>query len=32
VNDVHTFQTPEARRELALESLAFFTHNLVAPQ
>jgi acetyl esterase/lipase len=30
VNDAHTFQTPEARRELALESLAFFTHNLVA--
>jgi acetyl esterase/lipase len=32
VNDVHTFQTPEARRELALESLAFFAHNLVASQ
>ena len=32
VNDVHTFQTPEARRELALDSLGFFTHNLVTPQ
>jgi acetyl esterase/lipase len=32
VNDVHTFQTPEARRELALDSLGFFTHNLVATQ
>jgi acetyl esterase/lipase len=32
VNDAHTFQTPEARRELALESLGFFTHNLLAPK
>ena len=28
VNDVHTFQTPEARRQLALESLAFFARYL----
>ncbi len=29
VNDVHTFQTPEARRQLAIETLAFFNHYLV---
>jgi acetyl esterase/lipase len=29
VDDIHTFQTPEARRELAIESLEFFTHYLV---
>lgn len=28
VNDAHTFQTPEARRQLALESLAFFSRYL----
>lgn len=33
VNDGHTFRTPEARRELALKSLAFFEDNLdVKPQ
>jgi len=29
LNDVHTFQTSEARRQLAIESLAFFTRYLV---
>ncbi len=29
VDDVHTFRTPEARRRLALESLAFFTEYLL---
>ncbi|HLN03532.1 MAG TPA: alpha/beta hydrolase [Bryobacteraceae bacterium] len=29
VNDVHTFRTPEARRELALQTLAFFNRYLV---
>ncbi len=29
VNDVHTFQTPEARRQLAVETLAFFNRYLV---
>ncbi len=28
VDDVHTFQTPEARRELALQTLAFFNRYL----
>ena len=28
VDDVHTFQTPEARRRLAFESLVFFTRYL----
>jgi len=28
VDDVHTFRTPEARRELAMDTLAFFHHNL----
>jgi acetyl esterase/lipase len=31
MDDLHTFRTPEARRELALESLAFFNRNLNAP-
>jgi acetyl esterase/lipase len=31
VNDVHTFQTPEARRRLAVETLAFFNRYLRAP-
>jgi acetyl esterase/lipase len=31
VDDLHTFRTPEARRELALETLAFFNRNLNAP-
>ncbi|MGA8027291.1 MAG: alpha/beta hydrolase [Bryobacteraceae bacterium] len=30
VNDVHTFQTPEARRQLATETLAFFDRYLAA--
>ena len=29
VNDVHTFRTPEARRELAIQSLEFFNRYLV---
>src|ERR1700685_780797 len=29
VNDGHTFETPEARRQLAIETLAFFTRYLV---
>jgi dipeptidyl aminopeptidase/acylaminoacyl peptidase len=29
VDDVHTFRTPEARRQLALESLTFFNRYLV---
>jgi acetyl esterase/lipase len=32
VNDAHTFQTPEARRELALQTLAFFDRYLSAAQ
>jgi dipeptidyl aminopeptidase/acylaminoacyl peptidase len=28
VEDVHTFQTPEARKRLALETQAFFTQYL----
>ena len=28
VNYAHTFQTPKARRQLALESLTLFTHYL----
>jgi acetyl esterase/lipase len=28
VDDVHTFQTPQARRELALKTVMFFEHNL----
>jgi acetyl esterase/lipase len=28
VNDVHTFQTPEARRQLAIQTLAFFSRYL----
>ncbi len=28
VNDVHTFQTPEARRKMAMETLAFFDRYL----
>jgi dipeptidyl aminopeptidase/acylaminoacyl peptidase len=29
VDDVHTFQTPEARRTLAIETVAFFNRYLV---
>jgi acetyl esterase/lipase len=29
VDDVHTFQTPEARRQLAVETLAFFNRYLM---
>jgi len=32
VDDFHTFQTPEARRQLATESVAFFDRYLVEPQ
>jgi acetyl esterase/lipase len=32
VNDVHTFQTPAAKRELIFETLAFFNRNLTAVQ
>ncbi|HTU44164.1 MAG TPA: alpha/beta hydrolase [Bryobacteraceae bacterium] len=32
VNDVHTFRTPEARHELALQTLAFFDRYLGAAQ
>jgi acetyl esterase/lipase len=32
VDEGHTFQTPDARRQLALQSLAFFQRYLVAPQ
>jgi len=32
VNDVHTFRTPEARRQLAVETLAFFNRYLVEKQ
>ena len=32
VDDGHTFQTPDARRQLALQSLAFFQRYLVTPQ
>jgi hypothetical protein len=28
INDVHTFRTPEARRQLAFETLEFFNRNL----
>jgi len=28
VDDVHTFQTPEANRKMALETLAFFNRYL----
>jgi acetyl esterase/lipase len=31
VNDAHTFKTPEARRELALQTLAFFDRYLATP-
>jgi dipeptidyl aminopeptidase/acylaminoacyl peptidase len=30
VNDGHTFQAPEVRRQLAIESLAFFNRYLLA--
>jgi hypothetical protein len=30
VNDVHTFRTPEARRQLAIETLEFFNRDLMA--
>jgi acetyl esterase/lipase len=32
VNDAHTFQAPESRRQLALETLAFFNRTLVLTQ
>jgi acetyl esterase/lipase len=32
VNDVHTFQTVEARRQLAIQTLAFFTRYLGIPR
>lgn len=32
VDDVHTFQTPEARRQLALQTFAFFNRYLVLSQ
>jgi acetyl esterase/lipase len=32
LDDVHTFQTPEARRRLALETLTFFTRYLAVNQ
>jgi acetyl esterase/lipase len=32
VDDVHTFQTPEARHQLAFETLAFFNRYLVGKQ
>jgi acetyl esterase/lipase len=32
VDDAHTFRTPEARRQLALETLAFFHRNLSSTQ
>ena len=32
VNDGHTFQTPEARHQLAIESLGFFNRYLVVAQ
>jgi acetyl esterase/lipase len=32
VDDVHTFRTPEARRQLAVETLAFFNRYLVEKQ
>lgn len=31
VNDQHTFRTPEARRELAIQTLAFFNRYLLQP-
>jgi len=31
VNDVHTFQTPEAHRQMAIETLAFFNRYLARP-
>ncbi len=32
VNDGHTFHTPEARRQLAIQTLAFFSRYLIATQ
>lgn len=32
VDDVHTFRTPEARRQLAIQTLAFFSRYLVTTQ
>ena len=32
VDDGHTFRTPDARRQLAFETLAFFERHLVAPR
>lgn len=32
VNDEHTFKTADARRQLAVETLAFFDHYLMSPQ
>jgi dipeptidyl aminopeptidase/acylaminoacyl peptidase len=32
IDDAHTFQTPEARRQLALQTLAFFNRFLVLMQ
>ncbi len=32
VDDGHTFQTPDARRQLAIQTLAFFSHYLVVTQ
>jgi len=32
VDDAHTFRTPEARRQLAVETLAFFNHYLADAQ
>ena len=32
VNDAHTFRTPEARRQLALQTLAFFNRYLIVNQ
>jgi dipeptidyl aminopeptidase/acylaminoacyl peptidase len=32
VEDGHTFQTPDARRQLALQALAFFERYLVTAQ
>jgi dipeptidyl aminopeptidase/acylaminoacyl peptidase len=29
VEDVHTFQTPDVRRQLAIETIAFFDNHLV---
>jgi dipeptidyl aminopeptidase/acylaminoacyl peptidase len=30
VTDVHTFRTPEARRQLAVETLEFFNRDVMA--